>query len=171
MQRRYMNVVSLRTNFREYHSVNQTPRPEPKTRKTKVKEERLRSLARIATAVTSIQILNMSKIKTLLSSVLLASIAFAFVPPSFAQDAEWDVQPQVKKTIAPEGPKGISGMVAAIVDIDENGVVTNIQISKTTDASLEEPVIKALKQWRFAPAQLNGKPIACTIKVPFKFNG
>ncbi|MEM9160260.1 MAG: energy transducer TonB [Verrucomicrobiota bacterium] len=102
-------------------------------------------------------------------TVLLA-IAFAvFSPSAIAQDKKWDVQPSVKKSVAPTNPNNIAGLVTAKIEIDEKGNVVTAEISKATDQSLEAPVLDALKQWRFTPAKLAGKPIPCTIKVPFKF--
>ncbi len=114
----------------------------------------------------------MNRIKASLRTIALFALATVFVGVSSAADEKaWDEQPTVKKSIAPDNPNKITGMVTATIVIDEDGGVENATISKSTDASLEEPVLVALKQWRFSPAKLDGKAIKCTIKVPFKFQG
>jgi len=100
-------------------------------------------------------------------SLICASIGFA----DDGETQKWDVQPSIKKSVAPDNPRGIDGMVMAIITIDEKGFVQEAKISKSTDGSLEEPVLAALKKWRFSPAELGGQPISCQIKVPFKFKG
>ena len=102
-------------------------------------------------------------------NVLIIAFALSALSSGFADDPKWDVQPAVKKSVAPANPKGIEGMAAAIIEIDENGEVVSAEISKTTDDSFSDPVLEALKQWRFSPAKLDGKAVKCKIKVPFKF--
>jgi protein TonB len=102
------------------------------------------------------------------SLLILAFAAFAANTVS-AADAEWDVQPSVKKSVAPANPSGVKGMAMAVVTISADGSVASVAIDKSTDPSLEQPVVDAIKQWRFNPAKLNGSPVECSIKVPFKF--
>ena len=105
---------------------------------------------------------------------LFIGLSLACAAIGFSDEGEtqkWDVQPAIKKSVAPDNPKGIDGMVMAIITIDENGMVQEASIAKTTDDSLAEPVLAALKMWRFSPAELGGQSISCQIKVPFKFKG
>jgi len=101
-------------------------------------------------------------------ALIVASVCFA---TSYAGDKKWDEQPKIKKSVAPENPSGITGMVAAIIVITPDGTVSEASISKTTDPELEKPVLDAVQKWLFHPAKLDGKPIECKIKVPFKFKG
>lgn len=114
----------------------------------------------------------MNRISKTLRSLTLCALACLFAGFGYADDEKkWDEQPSVMKSIAPDNPNKLTGMVTALVVIDADGGVESASISKSTDAALEEPVLAALKQWRFNPAKLEGKPIKCTIKVPFKFQG
>ncbi|MBD5779523.1 energy transducer TonB [Pelagicoccus sp. NFK12] len=111
----------------------------------------------------------MNRFKSSLTSLLILALAAFAANAVSAADAKWDVQPSVKKSVAPANPNGIEGMAMALVTISADGTVASVTIDKSTDASLEQPVLDAIKQWRFNPAQLNGSPIECSIKVPFKF--
>lgn len=107
-----------------------------------------------------------------LRSILIASVAFFSAAVSHADDGmKWDVAPAVKKSVAPESPKGVKGLVTAMIVIAEDGTVTEAVISKSSDPALEEPVLVAVKQWLFSPAEVEGKPVEAKIKVPFRFQG
>ena len=111
----------------------------------------------------------MKRFKSSITSLLILVGAALAANTVSAEDPKWDVQPSVKKSVAPANPNGVEGMAMAIVTISADGSVAAVAIDKSTDASLEQPVLEAIKQWRFNPAQLNGSPIECSIKVPFKF--
>lgn len=99
-----------------------------------------------------------------------ALVALSLLPfTSAVSAADWDTPPSVKKSVAPKNPNKLVGMVSATIEIDEKGYITSAKISKASDRLLEDPVLTALKGWRFSPAKLDGKAIACSIKVPFKF--
>lgn len=111
----------------------------------------------------------MKKFKTAIFAILLATFAFATAQSGYS--ADWDEQPSVKKSVAPENPSKLEGMVMATINIDEKGFVVGAEIAKSTDATLDPQVLDAVKQWRFNPAKKGGAPIACKINVPFKFKG
>ncbi len=111
----------------------------------------------------------MKRFKPSLTSLLILVGAVLAADTVSAEDAKWDVQPSIKKSVAPENPGGIEGMAIAIVTISPDGSVASVVIDKSTDAALEQPIMDAVKQWRFNPALLNGSPIECSIRVPFKF--
>ena len=112
----------------------------------------------------------MKTVNKALSTVLFAIAAFAFAATTATTyAADWDEQPSVKKTVAPNNPAKIDGMVMATIVIDEKGFVTDASIAKSTDGQLDEPTLAAVKQWIFNPAKKDGQAITCTINVPFKF--
>ncbi len=111
----------------------------------------------------------MKKFKNAIYAFLIAALAFALLPAANA--ADWDEQPSVKKSVAPDNPNKLEGMVMATINIDEKGFVVGAEIAKSTDAALDSEVLEAVKQWRFNPAKKGGAAIACKINVPFKFKG
>lgn len=114
----------------------------------------------------------MKQIFNSLRIILAIAIAsFCFTATTSAAEKKWDVQPKIKKSVAPVNPNKIVGMVSATIVIKVDGTIGEAKIAKSTDPLLEQPVLDALKKWRFHPAKLNGEAIECTIKVPFKFQG
>lgn len=109
----------------------------------------------------------MRKLSHALRALLIAAFAAALFPAVNAKD--WDEQPSVAKSVSPENPNKVTGMVSATIEIDEKGFVTSAQIEKSTDAALEQPVLEAVKEWRFNPAKKGGQPVSCKIRVPFQF--
>ncbi|MDQ8204435.1 energy transducer TonB [Pelagicoccus sp. SDUM812003] len=113
----------------------------------------------------------MKTVNRAFTTVLIAIAAFAFAAAPAAQANDWDEQPAVKKSVAPDNPNGLTGMVMATIVIDEKGFVTDASIAKSTDGNLDGPTIAAVKQWIFTPAKKGGEAISCKINVPFKFKG
>jgi TonB family protein len=85
-----------------------------------------------------------------------------------------DVHPVVKHRVEPKYPKeaiehGLEGDVQAMVLFGIDGLVKDVKIL-SGDASLAQSVSTALSDWRYAPLQLNGKPVEvdAPITVTFK---
>jgi TonB family protein len=84
------------------------------------------------------------------------------------------VHPVVKHRVAPKYPKeaiehGVEGDVQVMVLFGTDGLVKNVEIL-SGDATLGASVSAALSEWRYAPLQLNGKPVEvdAPITVTFK---
>lgn len=52
--------------------------------------------------------------------------------------------------------------------VDAAGKPADFSIKSATDDVLATAVLKAVKQWRFLPAELNGKPVATRVALPVK---
>ena len=71
----------------------------------------------------------------------------------------------VSPTVGPEFNGG-SVQLEFVVDID--GKPAEFSIKSATDELLATAVVKAVKQWRFLPAEANGKPVATKVTLPVK---
>ena len=114
-----------------------------------------------------------SVLKTLSLCIVLSS--FAAVPATAAAGPDFDTRPTPVKTPPPEYPsmmkqKGVSGLVALKVEIDETGAVTACSVSKSSNAEFEEPAMNAVKNWKFKPAQKSGAPVKISLILPIKFS-
>ena len=54
----------------------------------------------------------------------------------------------------------IQGAVIVQMTVDERGAVADVKVLKGLPMGLTEEVVKVVRQWRFEPATLNGKPVA-----------
>jgi TonB family protein len=114
----------------------------------------------------------------------------SFTPPEevreLATDPAWEMGSMVpvyelstmavfKKKVQPEYPeslreKEIEGNVHLTVVVNHYGNVVDIQVKSSDHELMTEAAIKAIKQFVFTPATVNGVPVTSTIDdVPFIF--
>ncbi|MDP2209725.1 MAG: energy transducer TonB [Bacteroidota bacterium] len=101
--------------------------------------------------------------------------------PMYRPDSKVFTEPQVKSVF--ENPKPIVTVKPNISEIeitkpvkvwvkcfvDEEGNVKEVKILKSDLKILNDPVLKAVTQWKFKPAVLNGKVYATYVSIPFEF--
>jgi TonB family protein len=128
-----------------------------------------------------------------MSGLLLSAQAQTKRIPPPDKDIPHDKEPVLVKQVQPVYPASmLSGgweavvYLRAFIDVDGNVVESRsekiqINVTKTsskTDESVEqkgqgkafeEAAYTAVKQWKFSPAQLQGKPVAAWITIPFRF--
>jgi TonB family protein len=114
------------------------------------------------------------------------------IPPP-DKDIPHDKEPAVLNQVQPKYPASmLSGGWEATVYvkafIDADGTVAEVQNEKiqilvtkaedktdvpaeqkTDGKAFEEAAFAAVKQWKFSPAQMQGKPVAVWVTIPFKF--
>ena len=64
---------------------------------------------------------------------------------------------------------GIQGVVILNAIVDEKGNVARVIVKKSESAVLNQPAIDALKQWKYEPMIIKGKPKPVLITVTIKF--
>lgn len=68
---------------------------------------------------------------------------------------------------APQLDPVYAGRVLQVkLTVDEAGAPRDIQVLHTKDYRLVSAVTAAMAQWRFAPAQRDGQPVAMKVEVP-----
>jgi protein TonB len=89
---------------------------------------------------------------------------------------EVDEQAQVLREIQPKFPErakkmGVSGYVKVFIVIDVNGDVAQAQVLTQDPAGygFDIEALKAIRQWKFSPAQLRGFPVAQKATKEFRF--
>jgi TonB family protein len=63
----------------------------------------------------------------------------------------------------------IQGVVIVQAIIDKEGRVTNVKVLKGLPMGLEAAAVDAIKQWRFKPATLNGRPVTVYYNLTVNF--
>lgn len=101
--------------------------------------------------------------------------------PMYRPDSKAYTEPNAKSVF--ENPKPIVTVKPNISEIeitkpvkvwvkcfvDEEGNVKDVKILKSDLKNLNDPVLKAVTQWKFKPAILNGKVYATYVSIPFEF--
>lgn len=70
---------------------------------------------------------------------------------------------------ARKGNKKISGSCVVGLIVDETGTPQQLHIIRSLAPAFDTNAINAIKQWRFAPATLNGKPVPVNIRTEVTF--
>ncbi len=105
--------------------------------------------------------------------VLGLGVASAYADAGDDATTKFDKPPVPTKTPPPEYPsalKGVNGMVALVVIIDEKGSVVNATVTKSSDPAFENPSIDAIKRWKFKPAEKDGQAVKAKVTIPVRFN-
>lgn len=89
-----------------------------------------------------------------------------FVPPKVIPSSMVQpVYPEQEKTA------GTQGTVMLGVEIRSDGTIAGIKAEQQVEGhpAFTASAIAAVGKWRFEPAQQDGQPIACSIKIPVRF--
>jgi TonB family protein len=62
----------------------------------------------------------------------------------------------------------VTGAVVIEAVIDRKGKVTHLKVLRSLPYGIEKSVTEAVRQWRYSPAQLQGKPVAVYYQVVVK---
>ena len=84
-----------------------------------------------------------------------------------------DVLPERTLSVPPQYPQaardaGIQGTVWVMARVLADGTVGETQVTRSV-AGLDSAAVAAVRQMKFKPAMLQGKPVAAWIGVPVKF--
>jgi TonB family protein len=64
---------------------------------------------------------------------------------------------------------GIEGVVVAEITVNESGIVTDARVLKSVPL-LDEAALQAVKEWRYDPTLVNGKPVPIKMTVTVNFS-
>jgi TonB family protein len=64
------------------------------------------------------------------------------------------------QTVTPDIAAFHQAEVVLSLKVDETGKPTNVQITKSPSVDLDQPVLAAVRKFRFEPATLDNKPVA-----------
>lgn len=94
--------------------------------------------------------------------------------PLVLQSGLLDRQPQYRARAAPEYPfearrAGLEGEVLVEFEVAVSGRISAARVLKATHRIFEEPALRAVMKWRFAPGTKDGQPVAFRMAVPLHF--
>ena len=122
---------------------------------------------------------------TFLFSMLLLAL---YAAPLRSQDKKDDKQsepvydlgpgitpPRVTKQVAPKHSMGdgvrVTGSVVIVLVVSSEGLPKDVRVVKGIDKELDQSAIDAVEQWRFAPGEKDGKPVAVRLSLELDFHG
>lgn len=82
--------------------------------------------------------------------------------------------PRVVKQVNPHystdrGVRPVGSVIIALV-VTSKGLPKDPRVVKGLDKELDQSAVQAVGEWRFAPAQKNGKSIAVRVSVQIRFH-
>jgi len=82
--------------------------------------------------------------------------------------------PRVTKQVPPKqsssrGVRVVGSVTVALV-VSSKGLPKDVRVVKGLDKEVDQNTVEAVEQWRFAPAQKDGKPIAVKISLEIEFH-
>jgi len=85
------------------------------------------------------------------------------------------IQPRLAYSTAPNFPKRLGrarlpGTVILEVVVDPDGVTRDITVFRSLTPDFDKEAVDSVKEWKFHPATLDGKPAATRIRVEVTFN-
>jgi TonB family protein len=83
-------------------------------------------------------------------------------PPSLLHNVPPQFSEQARKA-------KFSGVVQVNLIVDANGLPQNVHIVRGAGMGLDEKAVEAVKQYKFRPAMLSGKPVPVTLNVIVNF--
>ncbi len=63
----------------------------------------------------------------------------------------------------------VNGSVVLALAINDKGDVDDVRVARSTDRRFEQNAMDAAKQWKFAPATKDGKPVAVQENIEMTF--
>ena len=89
------------------------------------------------------------------TGVSSAPVVLYRVEPEFSEDAR---------------KAKLQGVVVLYGEVDTNGRLRNIRVTRALGLGLEEKAIEAVKRWRFRPGMRNGRPIVASAIIEVNFH-
>jgi len=65
--------------------------------------------------------------------------------------------------------KHIQGMVILAIGISAGGNVEVVKVRRSLDPEVDETAVRTIRQWKFAPAEKAGQPVASQVMVEVNF--
>jgi TonB family protein len=115
------------------------------------------------------------------NAVIVALAGIALLAPLAAYQEPYKVSehkditaPNIVSKVEPKYSESardakIEGKVKLSAVVTRDGRADQIKVDESLEASLDQAAVEALKQWKFAPATKQGKPVAVLVKVEVNF--
>lgn len=105
-----------------------------------------------------------------LGAFVLTSAALAFPNPNGAEPENENWQPpQPVEVVAPQFARVHDGSTVHVkLTIDHEGNASDVVVMFAQDPQLKRDIVKAVEQWKFEPAQKDGKAVETRVVMPLE---
>ena len=93
----------------------------------------------------------------------LRGLTGAYTPPVVLYQVEPEFSEDARKA-------KLQGVVMLAGEVDTNGRLRNIRVTRALGLGLDEKAIEAVKQWRFRPGTRDGKPVVAPAAIEVNFH-
>jgi TonB family protein len=109
-------------------------------------------------------------IRTFTASLLIATSALAFPNAHRSNiEAENVTPPQPIETVSPEISDRHAGRLIEVrLTVDSDGQPHDVQVMNSMEALLTNQIVRAVSQWKFAPATRDSVAIEARVMLPLK---
>ena len=76
---------------------------------------------------------------------------------------------QQQPTLSALLKKKLPANVVVVFTVDQQGRVESPIVQSASDPAFEQPVLAAIRQWKFEPGKRGGKPVRFRMRQPFSF--
>jgi len=90
-------------------------------------------------------------------------------PPAVIFKKDTDVQ-EKKPSEEKKGKKSFEGTTVVNAIVGSDGQVCDAKIVRSAGKDFDEKALEAVKQWKFKPAEKNGKPVAVYLNLEITFH-
>jgi protein TonB len=118
-----------------------------------------------------------------LTCMVLACSVCGFEPQSKSEDDQQEkvydlgpglTPPRVTKQVAPRqstvrGVRVVGSVTIALI-VSSKGLPKDVHVVKGIDKEIDQCTVEAVEQWRFDPAQKDGKPVAVRVSLDIAFH-
>jgi TonB family protein len=111
--------------------------------------------------------------------LFIGCCALCLLPAQTGDEAVYDLTaditpPRIIKQVNPRYPtnRGVRAVGSVIIGlvVSSKGLPKDPYVVKGIDKDLDQSAVDAVKEWRFAPAQKNAKPVAVRISLQIQFH-
>lgn len=83
-------------------------------------------------------------------------------------------RPRIMSQVDPEftqcaRDEKFTGTTVVSLEVDKTGAARDIQIAQPIGCGLDDQAVRAVQQWRFAPARRNGEPVAALVEAEVSY--